>query len=342
MKTLSTFILSLLLGATVKVNAQQFTLSGKITGEPNATLFLKYIDSKENPVTDSCSLRDGAFSFKLNIKEPTKIYLTAFIGRFRWRDDSDPNSANLFMDPADMVVTGMYNHLHDLEVTGSKSNDEFKAYDINLSLSQKNTNSVITAFGIDAWKSRLPLDSVEHLYDRLSPAIKATRYAKELEAFIIAKESNSANKPAKNFTASDMNGKTISLSDFKGKYVLLDFWGSWCVPCRAAVPHLKDLYAKYHNSGLEVIAISVEDKKDNWLQAIKKDGTGQWHNIMEPNDNDNPGVDKNKLIDDLYTVRIFPTKILIDTKGMIIDRYDGTEKTTALDKKLAEVFDAKK
>ena len=131
---------------------------------------------------------------------------------------------------------------------------------------------------------------------------------------------------------------TISLSDYKGKYVLLDFWASWCVPCRAGNPHLKELYAKYHDKGIEFIGVSDDDSKpDAWHKAVEKDGL-PWRHVLR-------GLDMQKLmnnqpnpndISEKYGIHTLPTKILIDPAGKIIGRY--SEESEPLDAELKKIF----
>ncbi|MES2650977.1 MAG: TlpA disulfide reductase family protein [Bacteroidota bacterium] len=107
----------------------------------------------------------------------------------------------------------------------------------------------------------------------------------------------------------------IRIDSFRGKYVLLDFWGSWCVPCRESHPHLKDLYAKYKNKGFEIIGIAYEKGekgKEDWLKAIKADQL-PWINILN-----NDVKDKYQDLISLFAIKSYPTKILIDPRGKII------------------------
>lgn len=123
----------------------------------------------------------------------------------------------------------------------------------------------------------------------------------------------------------DMNGKNISLNALKGKYVLLDFWGSWCKPCRNSHPHLKELYAKYKEKGFEIIGISQEAGADldasraSWTKAIAEDGL-PWIQVL-----DNEHRDKFNAVAQ-FGVVAFPTKILLDKEGNIIGKYIGNGK----------------
>lgn len=136
-----------------------------------------------------------------------------------------------------------------------------------------------------------------------------------------------------------IDGEKVSLSTFRGKkFVLLDFWASWCAPCRQMIPHLKNLYQKYHSKGLEIISISssLADDKNNWEKAVEKEGMQSWINLFSGSSHSN-GVDPGIK----YGVTEIPTAILINKQGNIIGRYVGYSKDDApsdLNKKLIEIF----
>jgi len=200
-------------------------------------------------------------------------------------------------------------------------------------------NSFISPIEMGPYISSWPLDSVKLIYNKFSPPVQNSLPGKRIQKAITDIMNNSANKLAKNFITKDVNGKPISLSDFKGKYVLLDFWGSWCIPCREGMPHTIQVFKKYNALGFEFIAIADDNTtQDDWKRAIKKDKTGIWHNVLSGGrspDGTNPNS-----ITDKFGISIYPTKILIDKNGMILGRYDETE-TVALDKKLAKLFRGK-
>jgi thiol-disulfide isomerase/thioredoxin len=136
------------------------------------------------------------------------------------------------------------------------------------------------------------------------------------------------------------DGQPVDFSTLKGKYVLLDFWGSWCRPCRASHPHLKVLYAKYKDKGFEIIGIaqehskSADENRKAWLTAIEQDGL-TWMQVL-----DNENVDKFNSVNQ-WEVTAFPTKILLDREGNIIGRYvgngnGGMEFTTRLEELLGK------
>jgi thiol-disulfide isomerase/thioredoxin len=341
-----------------KIPGNQFILKGKITNSKSPIIYLIY-DMNGKRIKDSCELKQESFYFKGNINEPTWAFLR---GNSKIMDDAEnPNIVDFFLEPTTMTATVQYDHFKEIKITGSKTQLEYEMLQKQYDLIDKNSdslyekfsnlnqkfiiinhpNSYVSAFKLWAYKTRWTIDSVESFYTKLTPSIQNSSYGKEVKKVIDEIENNSEGNPAKAFKTIDINENTLSLSGFKGKYVLLDFWGSWCVPCRQGMPHLIDLFNRYHNEGFDVIAIAEEytQTKVPWKEAVKKDGTGIWHNVLSGlRFNTDGTIDESQSIKKLFGVHVFPTKILIDKTGIIIGRYTGTEEESNLDKKLSEIF----
>jgi len=132
---------------------------------------------------------------------------------------------------------------------------------------------------------------------------------------------------APDFTLTDPSGKPISLSSLKGKVIFLDFWASWCEPCKEANVELVEIYGNFKNNGFEVFSVSLDNKKDAWVNAIKKQALPWTHG------SDLKGWDCK--VAQLYAVEGLPTTFLVDEQGVIIGvNMDGYD----LEKKLNWLF----
>lgn len=131
------------------------------------------------------------------------------------------------------------------------------------------------------------------------------------------------------YSFNDDKGNPVKLSDYlgKGKFVLLEFWASWCGPCRADIPHLKEVYSLYHPAGFDVISVSMDDNKSKWLEAIKEEGM-TWPQVSDLK------AFKGDL-SKLYNFNGIPTCLLIDPNGKIVTR---NMRGSWMDKKLIELY----
>lgn len=154
------------------------------------------------------------------------------------------------------------------------------------------------------------LDEVEKLYAGLTSRVKASFPGQQLQQTIEMMKKTAVGSTAPDFTLQTPDGKDISLADYKGKYVLLDFWASWCGPCLREVPNVKKMYDKYHPMGFEILSVSLDDKKDNWTNAIEKYDLN-WEHVSSLQGWKCPIVK-------LYSVSGVPAMFLLDKEGKII------------------------
>jgi thiol-disulfide isomerase/thioredoxin len=167
--------------------------------------------------------------------------------------------------------------------------------------------------GYKSYEYPFTVAELDELLACFSPEMKATRLYKQ-----VADEVNQARRTAGgarfvDFTLKDVDGNPVKLSDHagKGRYVLLEFWASWCGPCRAEIPHLKEVYELYHPADFDVIGISLDTDKANWLKAIE-DEQMPWVQLLAGR--------TSKELPDAYGIVGIPTCVLVDPDGTIVDR----------------------
>ena len=213
----------------------------------------------------------------------------------------------------------------NLEIEIEKINKEWQnlmdaVKNVRIQYAIDNPQSYVSADVINFYRKTLPSDSLSMLFSNLDPVIKESSYGLKIQEQIKLHIVNSGDV-APNFSQEDIDGNILSLNQFKGKTVLLDFGAAWCVPCKKEIPEVRRIYDEYHSKGLEIIGVSFDKDKTSWKENIKNEKLN-WHHIYEGMDN----VGKEGSINKSYYVQPIPAYILIDEKGIIIDRYRGADK----------------
>lgn len=181
------------------------------------------------------------------------------------------------------------------------------------------------------YMNQATVPELEAQYARFAPAVQQSEYGQQIVEKIRLNQSVVKGSRAPAFTLTDVTtGKPVSLSDYAGRYLLLDFWGSWCGPCRASHPHLRALYEKYGNDGLAIVGVAADRDKKVILQAAAQDQL-PWTQLCmyELREGQQP-------IQKLYNVTAFPTKFLINPQGIIEGIYVGN--TDEIDRTLDDIF----
>jgi peroxiredoxin len=164
------------------------------------------------------------------------------------------------------------------------------------------------------------------LFNSISKSFRNTYGGKIIQESLNHLTNTSLGKKAPSFKLADTTGHLISLKSFKEQYVLVDFWASWCKPCRAENPTVRKMYDKYKDKGFTVISVSLDTDKKLWKEAVQKDKL-TWTNVSD--------LKASSPVAKLYYVQAIPANYLLNRQGVIIDK---NLVGSALEDKLQSIF----
>jgi thiol-disulfide isomerase/thioredoxin len=188
---------------------------------------------------------------------------------------------------------------------------------------KRNSKSLVSFYAINMFSMMGgdPLKALE-LLDGLAPQMQITVTMALMRERLEKEKTVMVGAIAPGFSQADTSGKMLSLKDFQGKYVFIDFWASWCHPCREQNPGIVKLYAKFKDRNFTMISVSLDMKKDNWTKAIRQDKLS-WYQVSDLKFWNNE-------VAKLYLVESVPQNFLIDPQGKIIARNLNEEEADEL------------
>lgn len=313
MKSISIFISAILLITAISSCNRQpsYTIDGTINAD-SGTIYFQSFRNKMFFVIDSATIKNGKFQFTGSVDRPDLFGLTtdreeSFQPYFVFVENS---KISVSIDTADA---------RNAKVSGSAANDLYESYLKN----RRNFNidsfivahpaSVVPVYVLYRdFSTRLGAQELENSIEKIDPSLNDLSYVTELKDVIAAKRSLDIGSQAADFTGTSPEGNSISLSDFAGNYVLIEFWAAWCGPCRRENPNLVRVYHKYHESGFDILGVSLDNSREDWLKAIETDQLA-WSHISDLKFWDSEPAK-------LYGIRHIPSNVLVDPAGNIVEK----------------------
>jgi len=363
-------LIALFIGALILVSCGQdstFTINGTIEGADEGQVILQYRGDGEWIPVDSTEIVGGEFTITGSVDQPNMYYLS-LVGSRSMMSFFLENSKVTIHTYADSMYTGtvtgsavqdefvgyqdglsefndMLTEFNEPYSIAMEANDQEtidkimeevnvifdKQKQYQFDFVKANPKSVIAAYVLSTLSSQIEdVVEFEALVNNFDPSLAENSFLVVTKERLAIAMKTAVGQPAIDFTQNDQDGNPVKLSSLRGKYLLVDFWASWCGPCRQENPNVVAAYNEYHDKGFDILGVSFDmpGQKEAWLQAIEDDGL-TWHHVSDLQGWGNAAGA-------LYGIRAIPASLLLDPDGVIIAKnLRGKDLTD----KLAELLD---
>lgn len=353
--------LSLLAFIPMMAFAQEkgFVITGTISGLSDGKIQIATI-AEQPVIIASDSVKNGVFTVKGTVTEPGLYYLVLSTEQPQYiflennsikitgskadikkiniegsQSHSDFLEFRRIFDPLLAEING-FAALWQKETNEKKRNEILVKYDSVIrkidvevgNFAGAKKSSPVSAFLLFQAKDLLKdVILMEQRYNQLSTDVRNSSLGKTVQSYIAYAKVGAVGTEALDFSQNNVDGKPVSLSSFKGKYVLLDFWASWCKPCRQENPHIVKVYNKFKDKNFTILGVSLDQSKEAWVKAINLDKL-TWSHVSDLQQ-------WNNAVAQMYRISSIPGNFLIDPDGKIIAKDLRGED---LEKKLCEVI----
>lgn len=359
MKKISITILLILIVTSCNTNHKPkgFVVNGIAKNMPDSTKVVLYLNMETE--LDSTFIIDEKFQFIGKVERPRRVFIrmkSTRDGKLFWLENKSiaivgekrkirysAVSGSETQKEAEKLLDrkkAIYDEMNNLgNVLNEQNRDslfavneqlEMKAAEINKDFIKEYPNSYESLVNLkDPTMKVIGADATRELFSLMSKELQTTDEGKAIAQFIRVNKNPKIGEKFVDFEQANSKGQELKFSELKGKVTLLEFWASWCGPCRKSNPELIEAYGLYKDKGFEIVGVSLDANKEKWMKAMEKDGL-VWENLS-----DLKGFDNEAAM--IYGVTAIPENFLIDENGIIIARYlRGDDLTNKLKELLEE------
>lgn len=347
-------------GTALAQTAPGYTLTGSVKGIADGDVELSSYNSKDRTTTEitTAKVRNGKFVVKGKLNTPQMVGLTFTPGNWGTRVFLENVPVNISIDTAGSTHYDYTKYgdkkgatLQQVKVSGSVSHADYEDYENNTKGSKKRDevfsrqlnyirpfiakkpSSVAGVYMLSThymFNSGMPLTDLEQLMNQFKGPATHSVYFSNLQKEIAERKAVLPGNLAEDFTLLQRDSTKFTLSSTRGKYVMIDFWASWCKPCREAIPHWKEVYAKYKDKGFEIVSVTNDSRWNDWVKAMDVEKMPWIQTIDEFPVKNMPARVVSK-----YKHGTIPLYVLLDKEGKILVK---TGDETEIDHKLTELL----